>query len=476
MARSQSEMNGIGQRLRELRQKRGLSQQDLTSLNLSVSYVSLIESGKRVPSEAVLKALAEQVGCTVDYLRSGRDDARVKELELKVAFGDMALRNGANGEAVQSYGEALANAPLLQEATVRRARLGQALAFEKLGRLEAAIQLFTKLYDDPGTVPGTEEWAQLAVALCRAYRDSGDQVMSVEVGDRALKRLDRLGLEYTDDHIQLGVTLIGCYVQRGDLTQAQLLVNRLSAVAEQSGSRVARGSVCWNAALVARSRGQFQEALALTERALMLLAETDNVRHLGVLKVNCATYLLDADSTDYERIEELLTDSREAMLEVGTAFEQAGVEAQFARLALRRAEPRGAIDRAGRAIGLLHNAAPSESAYARVLLAQAQFDLGEERSARETMRAVERELLRLPNNRAGAAVWRQAGDVWLANGHPDEAMALYQRALGGAGFAPMHSNPLAKPSPSPWDGDALVAPARVVSADGSSPSPEASPR
>jgi transcriptional regulator with XRE-family HTH domain len=439
MDQSQSETNGIGQRLRELRQKRGLNQQDLASDDISVSYVSLIETGKRAPSDTVLKTLAERVGCTVDYLRTGRDDARVKELELKVAFGDMALRNGANGEALQSYSEALANAPLLQEATVRRARLGQALAFEKLGRLEAAIQLFTSLYEDPGAVPGSGEWAQLAVALCRAYRDSGDQVMSVEVGERALRKLDQLGLDYTDDHIQLGATLITCYYQRGDLTQAQLLVNRLSAVAEQSGSRVARGSVYWNAALVASSRGQFQESLALTERALMLMAETDNVRHLAVLKLNCATYLLDTGSTELDRVEELLTDSQEAVLEVGTAVEQAKVESQFARLALRQGLPQAALGRASRALGLLRHEAPAESAFARVLLAQAQFEMGDGRAARETMRAVEHELMRLPENRASAVVWRQAGDVWLANGHQTEAMSLYQRALTGAGLLPMTS-------------------------------------
>src|ERR1700745_3616002 len=115
MDQSQSVTSGIGQRLRELRLKRGLNQQDLASEEISVSYVSLIETGKRIPSEAVLKTLAERVGCSVDYLRSGRNDKRVKELELKIAFGDMALRNGANGEALQSFSEALAHAPLLGE-------------------------------------------------------------------------------------------------------------------------------------------------------------------------------------------------------------------------------------------------------------------------------------------------------------------------------------------------------------------------
>ncbi|MEY9948775.1 helix-turn-helix domain-containing protein [Kitasatospora sp. GAS1066B] len=437
MEQSQSGTNGIGQRLRELRQKRGLNQQDLASADISVSYVSLIETGKRAPSETVLKSLAERVGCTVDYLRTGRDDTRVKELELKIVFGDMALRNGANGEALQSYSEALANAPLLDEAMVRRAKLGQALAFEKLGRLEAAIQLFNALYDDPETTPGSAEWAQLAVALCRAYRDAGDQVMSVEVGERAMKQLDRLGLDVTDDHIQLGATLIGCYYNRGDLTQAQLLSNRLTQVAEENGSRVARGAVYWNAALVANSRGQAKESLALAERALALMAESDNVRHIGLLKVNCAAYLLEIDSCDLDHVAVLLTEAQETMLEVGTAAEQASVETYRARLALRQADPDAALERASRALGLLRNESRWESASARVVLAQAQFERGEATAGAETLHAVERQLGQIPVNRNTALVWRQAGDVWQLNGHPNEALAMYQHALSGVGLVPL---------------------------------------
>ena len=38
---------GIGARVRELRRARGLKQQDLAYGEISISYVSLIESGKR---------------------------------------------------------------------------------------------------------------------------------------------------------------------------------------------------------------------------------------------------------------------------------------------------------------------------------------------------------------------------------------------------------------------------------------------
>ncbi|MDH6138640.1 MULTISPECIES: helix-turn-helix domain-containing protein [Kitasatospora] len=434
MDQSQSGTNGIGQRLRELRQKRGLNQQDLASADISVSYVSLIETGKRIPSEAVLKTLAERVGCSVDYLRSGRDDKRVKELELKIAFGDMALRNGANGEALQSFSEALAHAPLLGEAAVRRARLGQATAFEKLGRMEAAIQLYTTLFDDPAVVPGSAEWAQLAVSLCRSYRDAGDYTLSVEIGERAMKTLDGLGLDYTDDHIQLGSTLISCYQQRGDLTQAQLLINRLTRVADENGSRTARGAVYWNAAVVANTRGKFQESLAMAERALALMAESDNVRHVGILKLNCGNYLLDTGTTDLGRVQQLFDEAREALLECGNTTDQVHVEGQQARLALHQANPDRAVDLASRALGLLRNESTYAAGQIRVYLAQAQYERGDSEAAVETLHALVRQLGRVATNRHIAVVWRQVGDLWRQLGHASEALAAYDRALGEAGL------------------------------------------
>ncbi|MFI5531730.1 helix-turn-helix domain-containing protein [Kitasatospora sp. NPDC051853] len=437
MEQARSGAGSIGQRLRELRQKKGLNQQDLASADLSVSYVSLIETGKRAPSEAVLRTLAERVGCSVEYLRTGRDDAKVHELELKIAFGDMAVRNGANGEALQSYSEALASAPFLGETMLRRARIGQALAMEKLGRLEAAIQLLTPLFEDPGTVPGSAEWSQLAVALCRCHRNVGDLTLSVEIGERAMRTLEALGLDVTDDHMQIGSTLISCYHRRGDLTKARLLADRLMGVADETGSRVARGVVYWNAATLAYSQGRHKEALALTERALALLAETDNSRHQAMLKIVYGYLVLENETPDLEHLKTTLEGAHLVLLEVGTATEQARSEALLAQVELRRGEPQQALAHAGRSLGLLRNDSQQEVARARVLLARAQFQSGETAAAQASLESAVRQLEPLPITRVTAQVWRDAGDLWKLLGRPAEALEAYERALTQLGIRAM---------------------------------------
>lgn len=433
----QSSDAGIGTRVRDLRRARGLKQQDLAYGEISVSYVSLIESGKRVPSDSVLATLAERLNCSVEYLRSGKEDTRTIDLKVKIAFADMAMRNGANGEALHAYSEALASAPLLDDDSVLRARIGQAHALEKLGRLEAALQLMTDLFDGPDLVPGSADWIQLAVAICRCYKDSGDFTMSVEFGERALKKLEALGLDTSDDHIQLGSTLVGAYWLRGDLTRAHLLAERLIQQADRSGTAVGRASIYWNAAIVANSRGSSREALALAERALALMSETDSLRHSALLRVLYGHLLVQrGQGSDLDHAERLLDQAHGYLVESGTAADQANVELNLAELKLRRHEYRVAQEHASRSIGLLHNEARTQTVEARATLAEAQQGQGDSDSAKETLHAAAEQLRQVAPSWTSARVWRRIAELWLAFGTPDQAVAAYDRALTDAGVLP----------------------------------------
>lgn len=429
---------GIGVRVRNLRRARGMKQQDLAGGEISVSYVSLIESGKRAPSEAVLTALSERLGCSLEFLRSGKDDTRTADLKTKIAFADMAMRNGANGEALQAYSEALASAPFLDEATVRRARIGQAHALEKLGRLEAALQLLTPLFEDDQTVPGSAEWTQVAVTICRCYREVGDFTMSVEFGERALKQLTSLGLDATDDHVQLGSSLVGAYLMRGDLTRAHLLAEQIIQETELVGSPVARGSIYWNAALVAHSRGSTHEALALAERALGLMSESDHARHIAMLRSMYGNLLvLHGEESDLDRAEQLFRQAHQHLVETGTAAEQARTEVHMGHLMLRRRDFAAAQEHASRAIGLLRNDPRPETVEARAALAEAQFGRGNTEMAVETLKAAVHQLQQVPPNWTSARTWRRIAELWVEFGLPDEAVEAYGRALSDAGIVPL---------------------------------------
>ncbi|MGX9890105.1 helix-turn-helix domain-containing protein [Streptomyces sp. NPDC002276] len=431
---------GLGDRIRLLRGKRGLKQQDLASSEISASYISLIESGKRAPSDAVLAALAERLGCSAEYLRSGRDDHELEEARLRLAFGEMALRNGSNGEALQSLSELLTKPTLLDVSMTRRARMAQASALEKLDRTEAAIAVLEELQRDPDLAPGSAEWCQIAVALCRCYRNAGDITLSIEIGERAMARLDALGLDVTVDHVQLGATLMGSFHMRGDLIHAQLMGGKLLDAAEKQGARAARGAVYWNAGLVARSRGQLNEALALVERALALMSEDDNLRHLAMLKMNYGSLLLQVDEPEPARGKQLLEEAQQLLAEVGNAPELAQCEIGLADADAMLGQWDEAAAHAERALGLTGTESRIQAVGARGTLAEIQLMRGNHEQAAQYLQAATRQLRQFRPSHQVALNWRYLGDLWKRQGNTAEALKAYDRALSAAGMAP-HRDP-----------------------------------
>jgi transcriptional regulator with XRE-family HTH domain len=70
--RDTSSGSPVGRRVRELRQRLGLTQAELAGDDYSAAYVSTIETGRRSPSAAVLEYLAERLGVEVGDLSNER--------------------------------------------------------------------------------------------------------------------------------------------------------------------------------------------------------------------------------------------------------------------------------------------------------------------------------------------------------------------------------------------------------------------
>jgi tetratricopeptide (TPR) repeat protein len=357
-------------------------------------------------------------------------------LRLDTAFAELALRNGGDGEALAVFRRVLAADPPADPELRRRARCGQAWALEKLGRREAAIVQYRELLADPATVVGSAEWALLAMALCRSYRDVGDQAMSVDFGERALRELAAAGAAPLDEHLQLGSTLMSCYVMRGDLTSAKLLADQLMPLAEATGSRVALGAVEWNSSLIAREQGRYAEALELAERALALMAEADNARHQGMLRANLAVVMVGRGEP--KAAAGLLRTAFELVRESARLCEVLDVVCLLGEVLVQLGDPAGALDWVERGRELLDGAsddlwrerAALALVHGRALLLEgaAESGEGELRRCRVLLaRAVDQD-------RSGAAIWRRLGDSWAELGRQEEAMTAYQEALALLGL------------------------------------------
>ncbi|MDK2901802.1 MAG: hypothetical protein PWR14_706 [Thermosediminibacterales bacterium] len=97
---NKDELTYIGNRIRQLRIKSGLTQEQLgEKANLHYSYIGQVERGDKVPSLKTLKKITKALNTSLDYLLEPEEEYRVKsDRELLKQELVSLLKNRSNKE------------------------------------------------------------------------------------------------------------------------------------------------------------------------------------------------------------------------------------------------------------------------------------------------------------------------------------------------------------------------------------------
>jgi tetratricopeptide (TPR) repeat protein/DNA-binding XRE family transcriptional regulator len=385
-------MGAVGELVRRYRVRAGLSQSDLAGEEFSASYVSLIESGKRQPSDEALTSFAKRLGCTVEDLRTGPVDEGVP-VELELAYVRLTLANGEPA-AARSRLETLLTRSDVSLAHRHEAVLLLAEAHEKSGDIEGAIRVLKPVYDLCLQGRSQLPVAGVANTLCWYCMTVGDFQSAVRIGEQGLAASVGTGLGGTADHLKLLATLMTVHLELGDAAVALALAEELLKASEQTGSTFAEAAAYWNAAIVAESRGRLQEALRLSQRALGLMGEEGTSRNLATLEYSAAELILRADPDRAWYAASILDRSRESVKDLGSPTDVAVWESVRAMAHLLTGDARAAEQLARRAVLHLQDAGEL------LQVAQAVITLG---------------------------------DALVAQGRQDEGLSSYREALNALG-------------------------------------------
>ncbi|MEN3535784.1 helix-turn-helix domain-containing protein [Microbispora sp. ZYX-F-249] len=424
----------VGQRIKAIRRQRGLSQAQLAHPELSDSYVSLIESGKRTPTPAVLELLAQKLDCSLTYLVNGVTAEQMEDLEVGLSFARMALENGEVAEARRRYAELLADNNLLGLTALRvEARYGYALALEACGELGEAIAVFEELNGSEAEATPQERKIAVALALCRCHRERGDFSAAVQVGEQALATFARNG--WTDELVELGATLLAAYLVRGDLLRAGHFANELLAAAETLGTPRATVASCWNAAQVLEKTGRGEEGMTLLERALAHQSENGEPRNLARLRQAYATMMLRVRPEEAEQAQELLLRAqREHEASATSAFDRARTACVLAMAEIVLDRPDKAVDHLRDALAQVQHTDSGLLGRANLLLGQAYFLLHQDGDAAAALDLVTGWLEEAPQTLKAAEDWMNVAEMRRRIGDDTQSVAAYQRALACAGL------------------------------------------
>jgi transcriptional regulator with XRE-family HTH domain len=284
----------LGARLRSARLRAGLTQSQVAGSDLSTAYVSRIEAGQRRPDPTLLEAMAARLDVPVEELLVGASPDRIAELRLALDLAHLSL---AGGDAVQA--RARADAVLAELDDVgglpdlrRQAADVRAFALEANGDLDAAI---LALEERVGAEPFDLAWLEAMTALSRCYRESGDLVAAVEVGDRAAGYIAEHQLDGLSEAVALTLTVAAAHFERGDVAHASRLCQRALAQADEHGSAESKAAAYWNASVMESKAGHPEVALDLASKALGIFEAGEDGRNLARLRTQVGILQLRMD-------------------------------------------------------------------------------------------------------------------------------------------------------------------------------------
>lgn len=423
----------LGDRLRAARVSRGLTQADLGGETASTGYISRMESGQRRPNAKTLTALANRLGVGLEELLGGVAPAEYDELRLGLDFAELSLESGDPAEAMRQADTVLDRARESQVAEfAERAAYVRARACESLGQLDDAVLELEQLV---AVEQLTLVTIRAGIALTRCYRDSGDLGMSIASGQRLLDLLEGSGLEQADEAVQLAATLASAYFERGDVSHAIRICRRAATRAEELGSPTARASAYWNASIMEAHRGHTRAAIPLAERALALLGEGQDMRHLALLRTQLGTLQLAMDPPAIDDAMQQLSQAAEDLKWSSAA----PIDVAKNDLALARAlHATGDVHRAIELSRHVHDVAaatsPLVAANAKSVEGLALSSTGDIEGARTAYRAAVNLLTGVGADRSAAQFWFELASQLDEVGDTAAARDAYRSAAASTGL------------------------------------------
>jgi tetratricopeptide (TPR) repeat protein len=407
----------VGERLREARERAGLTQRDLAFPGCSPAYISRIESGDRIPSLQLLRELGRRLNVSEDYLATGAnraapDDPRLIEAELGVRLGET--------EQAQQLYEDVLEAPWRKDDQAQaHAGLGE-LAYlageprEAINRIERALAIWG---EQPSDRPS------LAETFGRAKAQLGRVDEAVAIFESCLAAAEQR--QDTMEQLRAAVLLANALVDGGEFERASAILSEKIASAEAARDPILRARLYWSQSRLYGMQNDSQRAVRYARRALEIveLAEDD-------LYTARAHELLAHMELDRDRPDEALRLLRKAwpLMETANAVDKAAFRLEEARALAALGQREEAASLAMEISGLLKDAKPRQAGRSYELLGEIYASIGEPERAKELYELAIEKLEPNPD-RYLVHAYSKLAELLEADGHPDAALSVLKRAM-----------------------------------------------
>jgi tetratricopeptide (TPR) repeat protein len=364
----------IGARIREARQRAGLTQQQLAGERYTKAYISALETGIARPSMVALNYLSERLHLSASHFLDVQNPAWSRlEADLQLAAGEWQAAADGYRQLLDVPSDGPARAQLLRGLAEAEARLGRGR--EAVAAASEAVRLFS--------ATGREA----DVALARYWLAYGLYLSDNEPDARSLLRalLEQVrgGLHVEPDfEMRLLVALASVESRVGEHARSLAYLEEARGLAEDLDDR-RRATFLVGLAISYRETGDIEAAIRVGTQAMALYRSAGALLESATIENDLALAYL--ASGNHDRARDLAAAARQQAEENGDERLLAAIldtQAQIALAAGSRAEAL-LLARRARELGAASGNRLAELASvlteARVLTAEGELQTAEER-------------------------------------------------------------------------------------------------
>ena len=420
--------------MRAARVAKGWTQTQLAGEDISVGYVSRIESGQRRPNSQTLEDLAVRLGVPTEHLLRGVTAREYDEIKLTLDFAELSLETGQHIEAESQARDAVERATVgSQDELAFRGHFIIARALEGQGNIDDAILELEPLVYSRQSGAAAHQVRDRAVPVLPRVR----RPQQGHRGRRARHRAARRARRWTAPTRASRWPSPWPPPTSTAATPAKPYASaaRRSPRPRSLDSPTARASAYWNASIFESERGSVEQRRAMAERALALLAEGQDSRNLARLRTQVGVMQLELDPPDLVEAH-LYLDQAAEDLPWCSASPVEIAQNELARSRIFMLE--GDLDTAEamcRATFEIANAeVPAFAANARAVLGQIFSARGDNEGAKKLYRQAVFFLTGAGADRDAAQLWFELADLLEEVGDLDAARDAYRSAAATTGL------------------------------------------
>jgi tetratricopeptide (TPR) repeat protein len=420
----------LGERLRQLRVAKGLTQSELAGDRFSKEYVSQIERGKTRPTAGTIEWLADRLGVDAGFLASGVATDERARLEGALTRAEALYEAQEDEEAADAFEPlpAAARATGVPELQVR-ALVGSGLAKMRIGEHRAALVLL----NEARAISEAESFSDveradvlLRLGGCRFMLSSIQTALGLL--NEAFALAERSGLPCDALKANILSWRARCWLIQRDYEAAKEDVERALELAHAVDDLRTVGAAYFQASLIADREGRWVLARNYAERAREAYAALADRVHVGQLTNNLGGLNFLLGNTD-DAIE-LLKEAFSIALEAGQDADAGRAVSSLAQVHLRTGNVEQAEEQARQALELLDGRVDyvDETGNAQLVLGRALLEQGRLDDAEAAFAAAEASFGELGSASHRAAAWIARGDLAARRGDHARAAELYRTA------------------------------------------------